>query len=51
MNDQEIDQILAQDKPAVSEERLKELFHLDHPVVSLPQFTRRLRTFKVERGL
>lgn len=49
--DQEIDQILAQERPAFPEEHLKELFHLDYPVASLPQFSRRLRTFKVERGL
>lgn len=51
LTDQEIDQILAQERPAFPEEHLKELFHLDYPIMLLPQFSRRLRTFKVERGL
>ncbi len=51
LTDREIDQILAQERPVVSEECLREAFHLEDPVVALPQFARRLRTFKVERGL
>jgi catechol 2,3-dioxygenase-like lactoylglutathione lyase family enzyme len=30
---------------------LNALFHLDKPFYTLPQFTRRLRLFKAERGL
>ena len=32
-------------------ELLTEAFHLDHPPYKLPQFMRRLRTFKAEQGL
>ena len=32
-------------------ELLTEAFHLDHPSYKLPQFMRRLRTFKAEQGL
>jgi hypothetical protein len=35
----------------LTSELLTEAFHLDHPPYKLPQFTRRLRTFKAEHGL
>ena len=49
--DEEIEKIAAANPPDISNDRLKRLFHLDYPVYKLPQFTRRLRAFKSERGL
>lgn len=51
LTDEEIEQIVAQDQPVVASSKLNTLFHLVHPTYKLPQFTRRLRTFKAERGL
>jgi hypothetical protein len=51
LTDEEIEQIVAQDQPVVATSKLNTLFHLTHPTYKLPQFTRRLRTFKAERGL
>jgi len=51
LSDTEIEQIANQNQPQVPSTQLTELFHLTHPGVWLPQFTRRLRTFKAERGL
>ncbi len=51
LTDEEIEQIAAQNQPAVAPSKLSTLFHLAYPTYKLPQFTRRLRTFKTERGL
>jgi hypothetical protein len=51
LTDEEIEQIAAQQQPVVPTEKLRSLFHLRYPTYRLPQFTRRLRTFKAERGL
>ncbi len=51
LSDVEIEQIAAQNQPEVPSDRLKKLFHLDQTDFRLPQFTRRLRSFKAERGL
>lgn len=51
LSDDRIEQIMAQAQPAVAPAILKELFHLEYPLYPLPQFTRRLRMFKAERGL
>jgi hypothetical protein len=51
LSDERIEQIAGQEPPAVPEVTLSALFHLDKPFYKLPQFTRRLRTFKAERGL
>jgi MoxR-like ATPase len=51
LSDNQIERIAAADAPQVPAALLGELFHLDVPLVRLPQFTRRLRIFKVERGL
>ncbi|MDQ2888439.1 MAG: MoxR family ATPase [Chloroflexota bacterium] len=47
----EIERIAAQDTPLVPATLLADLFHAGQPRYSLPQFTRRLHTFKAERGL
>jgi hypothetical protein len=49
--DEQVELIVKQEQPAVPETTLNVLFHLDKPLYRLPQFTRRLRTFKAERGL
>jgi AAA domain (dynein-related subfamily) len=49
--DEEIEKIAAANPPEIPNDRLKRLFHLDYPAYKLPQFTRRLRAFKSERGL
>ncbi|HEU5230508.1 MAG TPA: AAA family ATPase [Ktedonobacteraceae bacterium] len=51
LSDEEIEQIAKQDRPEVPAHKLTEIFHLEHPVDRLPQFTRRLRAYKAERGL
>ncbi len=51
LSDVEIEQIAAQNKPGIPSARLSQLFHLESADVHLPQLTRRLRTFKAERGL
>ncbi|MDQ2886757.1 MAG: AAA family ATPase [Chloroflexota bacterium] len=51
LRDEKIEQIANQEQPAISEATLIALFHLDKPFYKLPQFARRLRTFKAERGL
>ncbi len=51
LTDEEIEQIAAQNQPEVAAATLSTLFHLEHPTYKLPQFTRRLRAFKAERGL
>ena len=51
LTDGEIDQIAGQNQSAVPGDKLAVLFHLAFPAYRLPQFTRRLRAFKAERGL
>jgi hypothetical protein len=51
LEDAKIEQIVTQDHPQIASELLTQLFHLDCASYALPQFTRRLRTFKAERGL
>jgi len=47
----EVERLSEQEKPQIAAEVLTAIFHLDHSPFRLPQFTRRLRTFKAERGL
>ena len=49
--DEEVNQIAGQSQPVVPTEKLVPLFHLAYPACKLPQFTRRLRMYKAERGL
>ena len=51
LTDEEINLIAGQNQPVVSAEKLAQLFHLAFPAHKLPQFTRRLRMYKAERGL
>ncbi len=51
LTDEEVEEIAQQEQPTVSELTLRALFHLDEPLYRLPQFTRRLRSYKAERGL
>jgi AAA domain (dynein-related subfamily) len=51
LSDEQIEQIAAMDTPEVPAPTLRDLFHLGAPLERLPQFTRRLRIFKAERGL
>ncbi|EFH80234.1 AAA family ATPase [Ktedonobacter racemifer] len=51
LNDIEIERIAAKAPHTVPAASLRGLYHLDHELPVLPQFTRRLRTFKAERGL
>lgn len=51
LSDEEIEEIVQSHQPAVAPEKLTGLFNLSTPLHRLPQFTRRLRAFKAERGL
>ncbi len=51
LSDEQVEHIANLEQPAIPESLLRSLFHLDMPLYRLPQFTRRLRTFKAERGL
>lgn len=51
LSDDEVEDMVNSTRPAVSSEKLGGLFHLAEPGGRLPQFIRRLRTFKAERGL
>jgi len=51
LSDEQIEHIATADTPQVPASIFNELFHLDSPHMRLPQFTRRLRVFKSERGL
>jgi MoxR-like ATPase len=51
LSNEQVEQIAGQEQPTIPEIPLKALFHLDKPLYRLPQFTRRLRLFKAERGL
>ncbi|GHO49641.1 AAA family ATPase [Ktedonospora formicarum] len=51
LTDEEVEILLGLDEPAVSANILQVAFHLNHPAFKLPQFARRLRSYKAERGL
>lgn len=51
LTDEQVEQIAAQDNPTIDASILTRMFHLDHSHYRLPLFTKRLRAFKVERGL
>lgn len=51
LSDEIIEQLLDMEEPQLPADLLTPIFHLDVARPALPQFTRRLRTFKVERGL
>lgn len=51
LSDEEIEACAHSNPPVVAEQKLSAIFHLDAPLYRLPQFTRRLRAFKAERGL
>lgn len=51
LSDAEVESIAQSNKPEIASEILAGLFHLHAPAYRLPQFTRRLRAFKAERGL
>lgn len=51
LTDTRVEQISNQDRPEVPATILAKLFHLQAETDPLPQFTRRLRSFKAERGL
>ncbi|GHO99627.1 hypothetical protein KSF_096750 [Reticulibacter mediterranei] len=51
LSDADIERIVALDQPTMTNATLQQLFHLDHEHPTLPQFIRRLRVFKAERGL
>ncbi|MEO9027495.1 MAG: AAA family ATPase, partial [Ktedonobacteraceae bacterium] len=51
LSNEKIEAIAQSNPPTVATEKLTGLFHLAAPAANLPQFKRRLRTFKAERGL
>jgi MoxR-like ATPase len=51
LTDSDAERITQQNVPTVDSGILTGIFHLEQPHAPLPQFTRRLRTFKAERGL
>jgi hypothetical protein len=51
LSDAEIEEIASQPQPAIPGEQLTALFHLNFSMGNLGQFRRRLRAFKMERGL
>jgi len=51
LTEDQVEHLAEQEKPQIAAEALTAIFHLDQPRYTLPQFTRRLRTFKAERGL
>ncbi|BCL80115.1 AAA family ATPase [Ktedonobacteria bacterium brp13] len=51
ISDTQVEELATQDRPEIAAAILSDLFHLQSPAYQLPQFTRRLRTFKAERGL
>lgn len=54
LTDEEVETIAQSNQPTIVPEKLDGLFHLlsfNKPAFQLPQFTRRLRAFKTERGL
>jgi MoxR-like ATPases len=53
LDDEQVEQLLdlEDEEPQLAPALLKAIFHLERPLYKMPQFTRRLRTFKAERGL
>ncbi|HVU71208.1 MAG TPA: ATP-binding protein [Ktedonobacteraceae bacterium] len=51
LTDEEVEQLLENPALQLPPEVLDEAFHLEHAPYRLPQFGRRLRAFKTERGL
>ncbi len=51
LTDEAVEAIARSSPPAVPQETLAGLFHLNTPAYRFVHFTRRLRTFKAERGL
>ncbi len=51
LGDDLIEEIVDMEEPQLPSDILTHLFHLNQTHPTLPQFTKRLRTFKVERGL
>ncbi|GHO76993.1 hypothetical protein KSD_47640 [Ktedonobacter sp. SOSP1-85] len=51
LTDEEVEALLGEEEPAIPAGILHVAFHLDHPAYKLPQFARRLRTYKAEHGL
>lgn len=51
ISEEEIEAIASQHTPSLAPERLAEIFYLQYPHRTLVQFRRRLRAFKIERGL
>jgi hypothetical protein len=51
LSDEQLEKLDTLDQPQVPEAVLNDLFYLKEGKLSLPMFTRRLRTFKQERGL
>jgi hypothetical protein len=51
LGEEEITELLKGEQPQIRKEILASIFHLGEQAERLPQFTRRLRGFKAERGL
>jgi MoxR-like ATPase len=51
LDDEQIEHLAQEAEPKISRDILVKIFHLDNPSFPLPQFARRLRIFKAERGL
>jgi serine/threonine protein kinase/MoxR-like ATPase len=51
LDDEQIEKLVHEAEPQVSRDTLILIFHLDQTSLLLPQFARRLRIFKAERGL
>lgn len=51
LDDEQIEKLAQEAEPQVPHDALIKIFHLDQASLHLPQFARRLRIFKAERGL
>jgi hypothetical protein len=51
LTDDQVEEIVQSNTHEVAQQKLTGIFHLDAPLYRLPQFIRRLRAFKSERGL
>ncbi|HEX3643847.1 MAG TPA: hypothetical protein VHV10_21360, partial [Ktedonobacteraceae bacterium] len=51
LDDEQIERLAQEPEPKVPRDLLRKIFHLDGTSFPLPQFARRLRIFKAERGL
>src|SRR5260370_9240575 len=51
LDDEQIEHLAQEAEPKISRDILVRIFHLDNPSFPLPQFSRRLRIFRAERGL